>query len=117
MLVCKKDKSQQVKEIVETLKSRNDTRAEYHTQDYRPWGNYKVLEEEENSFKIKRIKVSEGKKLSYQMHYHRSEHWIVVQGMAKVTIDDIEKLVSARESIFIKSGQKHRLENPGKTPL
>ncbi|AGY76844.1 cupin domain-containing protein [Clostridium autoethanogenum] len=117
LLICKKDKSQKVKKIVETLKERNDSRVEYHVQDYRPWGNYKVLEEEKNSFKIKRIKLSQGKKLSYQMHYYRSEHWIVVKGMAKVTIDDIEKLVSAGESIFIKPGQKHRLENPGKIPL
>lgn len=117
LLVCKKDQSQKVKEIVETLKLRNDGRREYHVQDYRPWGNYKVLEEEENSFKIKRIKVSQDKKLSYQMHYHRSEHWIVVKGMAKITIDDVEKLVPAGESIFIKPGQKHRLENLGKIPL
>ncbi|RMC97660.1 mannose-1-phosphate guanylyltransferase/mannose-6-phosphate isomerase [Clostridium autoethanogenum] len=117
LLICKKDQSQKVKKIVETLKERNDSKVEYHVQDYRPWGNYKVLEEEKNSFKIKRIKVSQGKKLSYQMHYYRSEHWIVVNGMAKVTIDDIEKLVPAGESIFIKPGQKHRLENPGKIPL
>lgn len=117
LLICKKDQSQKVKKIVETLKSRNDSRVEYHVQDYRPWGNYKVLEEEQNSFKIKRIKVSQGKKLSYQMHHHRSEHWIVVKGMAKVTIDEVERLVPAGESIFIKPGQKHRLENPGKTPL
>lgn len=117
LLICKKGQSQKVREVVETLKKRNDSRTEYHVQDYRPWGNYKVLEEEEGFFKIKRIKVSQGKKLSYQMHYHRSEHWIVVKGMAKLTIDDVEKLVPAGESIFIKPGQKHRLENPGKTPL
>ncbi len=117
LLICKKDQSQKVKGVVEALKSKNDTRTEYHVQDYRPWGNYKVLEEEEKSFKIKRIKVIQGKKLSYQMHYHRSEHWIVVKGMAKITIDGVEKLVPAGESIFIKPGQKHRLENPGKTPL
>jgi mannose-1-phosphate guanylyltransferase/mannose-6-phosphate isomerase len=117
LLICKKDQSQKVKEIVETLKERNDSRTEHHVQDYRPWGNYKVLEEEQNSFKIKRIKVSQGKKLSYQLHHHRSEHWIVVKGMAKVTIDDVEKFVSAGESIFIKPGQKHKLENPGNIPL
>ncbi|RMC92300.1 mannose-1-phosphate guanylyltransferase/mannose-6-phosphate isomerase [Clostridium autoethanogenum] len=117
LLICKKDQSQKVKKVVQTLKERNDSRVEYHVKDYRPWGSYKVLEEEKNSFKIKRIKVSQGKKLSYQMHYHRSEHWIVVKGMAKMTIDDVEKLVPAGESIFIKPGQKHRLENPGKIPL
>lgn len=117
LLICKKDQSQKVKEIVNELKLNNDNRAEYHVQDYRPWGNYKVLEEEEGLFKIKRINVSQGKKLSYQMHHHRSEHWIVVKGMAKITIDDEEQLVPAGESVFIRSGQKHRLENPGKTPL
>ncbi|WP_461207739.1 mannose-1-phosphate guanylyltransferase/mannose-6-phosphate isomerase [Clostridium sp. DL1XJH146] len=117
LLICKKDQSQKVKEIVNELKSRNDIRTEYHVQDYRPWGSYKVLEEEKDTFKIKRIKVTQSKKLSYHLHHHRSEHWTVVKGMAKVTIEDVEKLVPAGESIFIKPGQKHRLENPGKTLL
>lgn len=117
LLICKKDQSQKVKEVVEALKERKDARTEYHVQDYRPWGHYKVLEEEKDSFKIKRITVNQGKKLSYQLHHHRSEHWIVVRGMAKVTIDNDIKLVSAGESIFMKPGQKHRLENPGKLPL
>ncbi len=117
LLICKKEQSQRVKEVVEILKSKDDSRIEYPIEDYRPWGNYKVLEEEQNSYKIKRIKVSQGKKLSYQMHHHRSEHWIVVKGIAMVTIDDVEKLVPAGESIFIKPRQKHRLENPGKVPL
>lgn len=117
LLICKKEQSQRVKEVVEILKSKDDSRVEYPVEDYRPWGNYKVLEEEKNSYKIKRIKVSQGKKLSYQMHHHRSEHWIVVKGIARVTIDDVEKLVPAGESIFIKPRQKHRLENPGKVPL
>ena len=117
LLICKKDQSQKVKDVVESLKSKNDSRTEYHVQDYRPWGNYKVLEEEKDSFKIKRIKINQGKKISYQLHHHRSEHWIVVKGMAKVTIEGVESFVSAGESIFIKTGQKHRLENPGKTPL
>ena len=117
LLICKKDQSQKVKKVVETLKKRNDSRVNYHVQDYRLWGYYKVLEEDKNSFKIKRIEVGQGKKLSYQLHYHRSEHWIIVKGMAKVTIDDIEKFVPAGESIFIKPGQKHRLENPGRIPL
>lgn len=117
LLICKKDKSQKIKEVVETLKKRKDPRTEYHVQDYRPWGNYKVLEEEKDSFKIKRITVNQGKKSSYQLHHHRSEHWIVVKGIAKVTIDDEVKFVRSGESIFMKAGQKHRLENPGKLPL
>lgn len=117
LLICKKDQSEKVKKVVSELKSRKDTRTEYHVQDYRPWGNYEVLEEEEGLFKIKRIKVSQGKKISYQMHHHRSEHWIIVKGMAKITIDGVEKLVPEGESIFIKPGQKHRIENKGKTRL
>jgi mannose-1-phosphate guanylyltransferase/mannose-6-phosphate isomerase len=117
LLVCKKDQSQKVKNVVDTLKERNDLRTEYSVQDYRPWGHYKVLEEEKDTFKIKRITVNQGKRLSYQLHHHRSEHWIVVRGMAKVTVDGEEKFVRSGESIFFREGQKHRLENPGKTPL
>jgi mannose-1-phosphate guanylyltransferase/mannose-6-phosphate isomerase len=117
LLVCKKDQSQKVKEVVDILKERHDSRTEYCVQDYRPWGYYKVLEEEKNTFKIKRITVNQGKSLSYQLHHHRSEHWIVVRGMAKVTVDGEEKFVRSGESIFIREGQKHRLENPGKIPL
>lgn len=117
LLVCKKDQSQKVKNVVDTLKGRNDQRTEYSVQDYRPWGHYKVLEEEKDTFKIKRITVNQGKKLSYQLHHHRSEHWIVVRGMAKVTVDGDDKFVRSGESIFFREGQKHRLENPGKTPL
>jgi len=117
LLVCKKDQSQKVKEIVETLNERKDFRTEYHVDDYRPWGHYKVLEEEKGSFKIKRITVNQGKKISYQLHHHRSEHWTVVKGIAKVTVDDEIKFIRAGESIFIMACQKHRLENPGKIPL
>jgi mannose-1-phosphate guanylyltransferase/mannose-6-phosphate isomerase len=117
LLVCKKEESQKVKEIVKILKERNDLRTEYHIQDYRPWGYYKVLEEEKDAFKIKRITLNQGKRISYQLHHHRSEHWIVVKGMAKVTIDGKVKFVRPGESIFMKAGQKHRLENPGKMAL
>jgi mannose-1-phosphate guanylyltransferase/mannose-6-phosphate isomerase len=75
------------------------------------------LEEEKNAFKIKRIKINPGKKLSYQLHHYRSEHWIVVRGLAKVTVDDEIKFIRPGESIYMKAGQKHRLENPGKLPL
>ena len=76
-----------------------------------------MLEEEQDTFKIKRITVNQEKRLSYQLHHHRSEHWIVVRGIAKVTVDDEVKFVRSGESIFFKEGQKHRLENPGKIPL
>jgi mannose-1-phosphate guanylyltransferase/mannose-6-phosphate isomerase len=117
LLVCKKDQSQKVKNVVDILRDRNDLRTEYSVQDYRPWGHYKVIEEEKDTFKIKRITVNQGKRLSYQLHHHRSEHWIVVRGMARVTVDGEVKFVRSGESIFFREGQKHRLENPGKTPL
>lgn len=117
LLVCKKDQSQKVKDVVKILQERNDPRTEYSVQDYRPWGYYKVIEEEKDTFKIKRITVKPGARISYQMHYHRSEHWVVVRGMARVTVDDVIKLVNPGESIYLNAGQKHRLENPGKIPL
>lgn len=117
LLVCKKDQSQKVKQVVETLKNRNDIRTEHHVQDYRPWGKYRILEEEKGLFKIKRITVNQGKKISYQLHNQRIEHWIVVRGIGKVTIDDEVTFVRAGESISMKAGQKHRLENPGELPL
>ena len=117
LLVCRKGQSQKVKDVVAQLKAKRDLRTEYHLQDYRPWGNYTILEDEKNVFKVKRIKVSPGKKLSYQLHHHRSEHWIIVRGTAKVTLDDEVKLIQTGESIFIHARQKHRVENPGKMPL
>jgi mannose-6-phosphate isomerase len=78
----------------------------------RPWGTYTVLEENK-SYKIKRIEVLPGQRLSLQMHHHRSEHWIVVSGTAKVTCDDREFIVNVNESTFIPVGKSHRLENPG----
>lgn len=111
LLVCKKDDSQKVKLVIDELSKRNDIRKEYHVQDYRPWGQYTILEEEKNEFKIKRILVHPGKQLSYQYHHHRSEHWVVVRGVATVVIDGNEKTVSAGESIFITAEQKHRLAN------
>ncbi len=117
LLIAKKDQTQHVKDVVETLKAQGDLRTEYSVQDYRPWGHYIVLEEEKDTFKIKRITVHPGKKLSYQLHHHRREHWVVVRGTAKVTIDDQVIFVHSGESVFFKEGQKHRLENPGKVPL
>jgi mannose-6-phosphate isomerase len=82
----------------------------------RPWGSYTVLEENKN-YKIKRIEVSSGHRLSQQMHHHRSEHWIVVSGTAKVTCGENEFIVNVNESTFIPMGKVHRLENPGLIPL
>jgi mannose-1-phosphate guanylyltransferase/mannose-6-phosphate isomerase len=116
LLICKKEESQKVREVVKQLEADQDRRLEYNVQDYRPWGDYKILEEEK-TYKIKHINIGVGQKVSYQLHHHRSEHWIIVSGMAKVTIDDVVQFVSSGESIFIRPGQKHRLENPGKIPL
>ena len=82
----------------------------------RPWGKYTVLDES-NGYKIKRIEVNPGQRLSLQMHHHRSEHWIVVSGTAKVTCGEDEYMVNVNESTFISIGKSHRLENPGKIPL
>lgn len=82
----------------------------------RPWGTYTVLEENK-SYKIKRIEVNPGQRLSLQMHHHRSEHWIVVSGTAKVTCGEREFIVNINESTFIPIGMNHRLENPGVIPL
>jgi len=82
----------------------------------RPWGTYTVLDEN-NGYKIKRIEVMPGQRLSLQMHHHRSEHWIVVSGTARVTCGDTVRIVNINESTFIPIGSNHRLENPGVIPL
>lgn len=82
----------------------------------RPWGSYTVLDEN-RGYKIKRIEVNPGHRLSLQMHHHRSEHWIVVSGTARVTCGEAETLINVNESTFIPMGRLHRLENPGIIPL
>lgn len=84
--------------------------------DRRPWGSYTVLEEASN-FKVKRIEVLPGKRLSYQKHSQRAEHWFVVAGTAKVTLDDKEITINAGEAIDIPIGAAHRVENPGEDDL
>lgn len=116
LLICQKEQSQRVKEVVGLLKGQKDPRADFHLTTYRPWGSFTILEEGQ-FYKIKRITVLPGKKLSYQLHHHRSEHWVVVKGTARVTIDDVEEFVRSGESTFVKTGCRHRLENPGKVLL
>jgi mannose-1-phosphate guanylyltransferase/mannose-6-phosphate isomerase len=115
-LVCPRSSSQKIREVVKALKQRNDERVEHHVTVYKPWGSYTVLEEG-NGYKVKRLTVLPKKRLSLQMHYHRSEHWIVVKGTAKVVVGDKEFLLRQGESTFIPAGTKHRLENPGLIPL
>ncbi len=116
LLVCPRSSSQKVKDVVAELKNKKDGRAYLHDTVYRPWGSYTVLESSERH-KIKNITVMPEKRLSLQLHHHRSEHWVVVRGMAHVHIDGNEFFLRPGESTFIKGGVKHRLSNPGKIPL
>lgn len=112
LLVADKSRAQDVKHLYAELKAQGNETHKHHLTVHRPWGTYTVLEQESN-FKIKRIEVKPGESLSLQMHHHRSEHWIVVSGMAKVTNGDNELFVKTNESTYIPAGCKHRLENPG----
>jgi mannose-1-phosphate guanylyltransferase len=116
LLVASKDRSQDVKQIVGQLKKIDHEAYKLHRTVHRPWGTYTVLEEGPG-FKMKRIVVKPGASLSLQMHHHRSEPWIVVDGMAKVVNGDQDLLIATNESTFIPAGHKHRLENPGKIDL
>jgi len=112
ILVADRDRAQDVKHLYASLKAQGHAAHRLHTTVHRPWGTYTVLEEG-SRFKIKRIEVKPGARLSLQMHHHRSEHWIVVMGMAKIVNGDEEILIGANESTYIPAGHKHRLENPG----
>jgi mannose-1-phosphate guanylyltransferase len=112
VLVADKSSVQDVKHIYARLKQEGHDTYKLHRTVHRPWGTYTVLEEGAN-FKIKRIVVKPGASLSLQMHYHRSEHWIVVNGMAKVVNGEQDILLNTNESTYIPAGHKHRLENPG----
>ncbi|MCA8503934.1 mannose-1-phosphate guanylyltransferase/mannose-6-phosphate isomerase [Burkholderia multivorans] len=112
LLVAHPDRAQDVKQVVARLKKQNHEAYKLHRTVSRPWGTYTVLEEGPR-FKIKRIEVKPGASLSLQMHHHRSEHWIVVSGMAKVVNGEQEIFVRTNESTYIPAGHKHRLENPG----
>ncbi|WP_048137585.1 mannose-1-phosphate guanylyltransferase/mannose-6-phosphate isomerase [Methanosarcina horonobensis] len=116
LLICPKSSSQKVKEIVSDLKTRKDERAFVGQTVYRPWGSYTLLDASPGH-KIKNITVLSDHKLSLQLHYHRSEHWVVVKGMACVEVDGKQFFLRPGESTFIRAGQKHRLSNPGKVPL
>ncbi|MBU9355008.1 mannose-1-phosphate guanylyltransferase/mannose-6-phosphate isomerase [Burkholderia multivorans] len=116
LLVVNRDRAQDVRYIYSELKARGHEAHKLHRTVHRPWGTYTVLEEG-TRFKIKRIEVKPGASLSLQMHHHRSEHWIVVSGMAKVVNGDRELFVSTNESTYIPAGYKHRLENPGVVDL
>jgi len=116
LLVAHQDRVQDVKKAAQQLKLAQHPTHLLHRTVVRPWGTYTVLEEGQG-FKIKRIVVKPGASLSLQMHYHRSEHWIVVSGTAMVVNGEQESLVRTNESTFIPAGHKHRLENPGRVDL
>lgn len=116
LLVTKKGSSQKVKEVVGRLKERGSELPNIHVTAHRPWGTYTILDES-NGYKVKRIVVKPGRRLSLQKHHHRSEHWIVVSGTATVTRGSDVFLVRANESTYIPMGEVHRLENVGKIPL
>jgi mannose-1-phosphate guanylyltransferase len=116
VLVCDRHASQKVKDVVNELKRRGHDTHKLHRTVARPWGTYTTLQEGPN-FKIKRIEVKPGGSLSLQMHRHRSEHWVVVSGTGRVTVDEKVVLLSPNESTYVPVGAKHRLENPGRVPL
>ncbi len=116
LLVCPRSEAQAVGAIVQQLKEDGDERAEFHTTVYRPWGSYTLLENG-NGYRIKRITILPKRRLSLQLHHHRSEHWVVVTGMARVTLDGKEYFLRPNESTFVPAGVRHRLENAGMIPL
>ncbi len=116
VLVAPKERAQDVKKAVELLKSKDIVQAEIFPKDHRPWGWFESLALGD-CFQVKRICVKPGAALSLQSHKHRSEHWIVVEGTAKVSIEDEVKLVSEGQSIYVPLGAKHRMENPGSSTM
>ena len=112
VLVAHRDMSQEVKKAVAVLKSQEIPQAEIYPKDHRPWGWFESLLVGER-FQVKRICVKPGASLSLQSHNYRSEHWVVVQGTARVTIDREIKLVTEGQSVYVPLGATHRMENPG----
>ena len=116
VLVSNRKCSQSLKDIVSYMNEKGINEAKNHKKVFRPWGSFLSIEDG-STWQIKKIEVNPGASLSLQMHFHRSEHWVVVNGTAKVEIDNIEKIIGPNESVFIPLGSKHRLTNPTKLPL
>ncbi|WP_027245065.1 mannose-1-phosphate guanylyltransferase/mannose-6-phosphate isomerase [Leisingera daeponensis] len=116
VLVADKSRTQDVKKAVELLKSQQAPQAVQFPRDHRPWGYFDSLATGRR-FQVKRIVVKPGAALSLQSHFHRSEHWIVVQGTVRVTVDGTQKLVAENQSVYIPLGAVHRMENPGKLDM
>lgn len=116
VLIADATKTQNVKELVDLLKSNDRKEATEHQRMYRPWGSYETLVLGDR-FQVKQIVVNPGASLSLQMHHHRAEHWVVVSGTAEVQVDDGIQMLTEDQSVYIPIGSKHRLTNPGKLPL
>jgi mannose-1-phosphate guanylyltransferase/mannose-6-phosphate isomerase len=116
LLVGDRTRSQEIREIVDRLKRARDERAVLHTTVHRPWGSYTVLEKG-RFYTIKRITVLPQRQISLQLHHHRSEHWVVVQGTAEIELQDERRFLRNGESTFVPAGIRHRLKNPGLLPL
>ena len=116
VLVAHRDRAQDVKTVVGLLEQQGAPEGKAHRRIYRPWGSYDGVTEGER-WQVKKIKVNPGASLSLQMHHHRAEHWVVVQGTAVVEKDGIEELVGENQSTYIPLGSKHRLSNPGRIPV
>ncbi len=116
VLIMKKGKGEKLKSLHKSLKENEREEVNYNKTGYRPWGSYTVILKG-TRYKIKKIVVNPMASLSLQMHHHRSEHWIVIKGTAKVTVGDDEIFVHENESVYIPKSTRHRLENPGKVPL
>jgi mannose-1-phosphate guanylyltransferase/mannose-6-phosphate isomerase len=112
LLICDTGHTEQVKQLVNRYNERGDPVTKFHRQVHRPWGSYTILEETE-IYKIKRVSVKPGQKLSLQLHHHRSEHWVVVSGTAEVELNGETRFLRQGESTFVRSGVRHRLKNPG----
>jgi mannose-1-phosphate guanylyltransferase/mannose-6-phosphate isomerase len=116
ILVAPKDRVQDVKDLVAKIKKSGRTESALHREVFRPWGSYDSIDSGDR-FQVKRLSVKPGGVLSLQMHHHRAEHWIVVQGTARITRNDETFLLAENESTYIPVGATHRIENPGKVPL
>lgn len=116
LLICDNRHTEKVKDLVGRYNKSNDPVTRFHRQVHRPWGSYTVLEDSA-SYKIKRVTVKPGERLSLQLHHHRSEHWIVVRGTAEVDLNGETRLLRKGESTFVHAGMQHRLKNPGVIPL
>ena len=116
LLVAQKGQSQKVKDVVSKLKKADRKEARENLTMYRSWGKYTLLTEGKD-YRVRKVEMNPGKSLMMQMHYHRSEHWTVISGTGKITIDDKESIFTENQSTYIPMGVKHKLSNPGKIPL